>query len=471
MTADRGPRDPARRVAADVVLAVDRDGAYSNLLLPRLLRERSITGTDAAFATELTYGTLRRTGGLDAVISSGARRDAATLDPAVRAVLRLGTYQLLHTRVPPHAAVSATVDLSRDVAGPKPAGLVNAVLRRAAERDWPGWVDQLAPRKDPLGRLAFERGYPRWVAAALLDALGGDLAELDRALADERPATHLVARPGRISRATLLEAAGPQATAGPWSPYAVRLSGGDPAALAAIRDRRAGVQDEGSQLVALALARAAVEGRDEWWLDACAGPGGKASLLAGLLPPGARLLAADRAPHRAALVRQSVGPGPTVPVIVADATRPAWPAAAFDRVLVDVPCTGLGAMRRRPEVRWRRQPEDAARLQMVQGGILSTAMDSVRVGGVVAYATCSPHPAETVEVVDALLRSRPDVEAVDARPLLAGVPELGPGPSVQLWPHRQGTDAMFVAILRRKLSPSGTRDIRARDVEGGGQDH
>jgi 16S rRNA (cytosine967-C5)-methyltransferase len=441
--------DPARRVAADVVLAVDRDGAYANLLLPRLLRDRSISGVDASFATEITYGTLRRSGVLDVVISAGAKRDAANLDPAVRAVLRLGAYQLLHTRVPPHAAVSATVDLSRDVAGPRPAGLVNAVLRRVAERDWAGWVDKLAPRADPLGRLAFDWGYPRWVAEALLDALGGDMTELDAALTEARPSTHLVARPGRISREDLLADAGAGASAGPWSPYAVRLAGGDPAGLAAIRDRRAGVQDEGSQVVALALAHAPLEGRDEWWLDACAGPGGKATLLAGLLPDGSRLLAADLAPHRAALVRQSMNRASTAPVVVADATRPAWRDGGFDRVLVDAPCTGLGALRRRPEVRWRRQPEDAARLQAVQLALLDAALNAVRVGGVVAYATCSPHLAETTGVIQATLAGRPDVEALDARPLLPGVPDLGDGPTVQLWPHRHGTDAMFVSVLTK----------------------
>lgn len=441
--------DPARRAAADVALAVDRDGAYANLLLPRLLRERAISGTGAAFATELTYGMLRRCGVLDDVISAGAKRDAASLDPAVRAVLRLGAYQLLHTRVPPHAAVSSTVDLSREVAGPKPAGLVNAVLRRVAERDWAGWVDQLAPSDDPLGRLAFDRGYPRWVATALLEALGGDLAELDLALGEERPATHLVARPGRITREALLADAGPDASAGPWSPYAVRLAGGDPAGLAAIRDRRAGVQDEGSQLVALTLTRAPLSGGNRWWLDACAGPGGKASLLAGLLPGGARLLASDIAPHRVGLVRQSLMRTSSAPVVVADATRPAWRAGGFDRVLVDAPCTGLGALRRRPELRWRRQPDDANRLQVLQQALLAAALDAVRVGGIVAYATCSPHRAETAEVIGSILRGRPDVEAIDVRPLLPGVPSLGDGPYVQLWPHRQGTDAMFIAVLRR----------------------
>jgi 16S rRNA (cytosine967-C5)-methyltransferase len=441
--------DPARRVAADVALAVDRDGAYANLLLPRLLRERVISGTDAAFATELAYGTLRRSGVLDAVIGAGARRDPASLDPAVRAVLRLGAYQLLHMRVPPHAAVSATVDLSRELTGPKPAGLVNAVLRRVSEATWPQWVARLAPRDDAVGRLAFDRGYPKWVAAAYLEALGGDEPELERALTDERPVTHLVARPGLISRADLLAAAGPQASAGPWSPYAVHLAGGDPAAIAAVRDRRAGVQDEGSQLVALAAARVELEGCDERWLDMCAGPGGKASLLAGLMAPQARLVAGELQPHRAVLVQQAIRRDPRVVVIVADSTSPAWPAAAFDRVLVDAPCTGLGALRRRPEARWRRQPEDADRLQVIQLSLLGQALDAVRAGGVVAYATCSPHLSETAAVVAATMAKRSDVELLDARPLLTGVPDLGPGPTVQLWPHRHGTDAMFVALLRR----------------------
>jgi 16S rRNA (cytosine967-C5)-methyltransferase len=443
-------RDPARRVATDAVLAVEKDGAYSNLLLPRLLRERGISGTDAAFATELTYGTLRRSGVLDLVIAAGARRDVDTLDPPVRAVLQLGAYQLLHTRVPPHAAVSATVEISREVAGPKPAGLVNAVLRRVAETAWPGWVERLAPHGDPVGRLAIEWGYPRWIAEALLAALDGDHGELARALADDRPTTHLVARPGRISRDELLAAAGPDAVAGPWSPYAVRLAGGgDPATIAPVRDGRAGVQDEGSQLVALAAARAGLDGDDLRWLDACAGPGGKAAVLAGLLPPGGRLLAADRQPHRAALVAGTLGPAAPAAVIVADSARPAWRDGGLDRILVDAPCTGLGALRRRPEVRWRREPQDLPRLQELQRTLLRRALDAVRVGGVVTYATCSPHLGETVEVVAAVLATGSSAELVDARLMLPEVSDIGAGPWVQLWPHRHGTDAMFVAVFRR----------------------
>jgi 16S rRNA (cytosine967-C5)-methyltransferase len=440
--------DPARRVAAELVLAVEQDAAYSNLLLPRQLRQGRLTPTDAAFATELGYGTLRWQGVLDEVIAAAAHRDVAALDPEVRAVLRVGTYQLMQTRVPPHAAVSTTVELAKQVAGYRPAGLVNAVMRRVSQKDWPGWVAELAP-KDEVGRLAFERGHPRWIAAAFFDALGGDLAELGRALMADRPSTHLLARPGAIERDALVRAAGAEATPGPFSPYAVHLASGDPGAIAAVRDGRARVQDEGSQLVALALVAAPADGADARWLDMCAGPGGKVSLLAGLLPAEGRLIAAELQPHRAELVRAGVR-GTAATVIIADGTRPAWREAAFDRALVDAPCSGLGALRRRPEVRWRRTPEDVARITSLQRTLLDQAASSVRPGGIVCYATCSPHLAETVQVVGDVVAARGDLEPVDARPLLPGVPELGPGPTVQLWPHRHGTDAMFIALLRRR---------------------
>jgi len=447
----RRTADPARRTAYDVVVGVDVDKAYANLLLPRLLRDRALSPRDAAFATELAYGTLRWSGVLDEVIAAGSNRPVDALDPQVRGVLRMGAYQLLHMRVAAHAAVHSTVDLARAVAGEKVVRFVNAVLRRVGERDWSGWVDRLAPG-DVFGRLAFEHGQPRWIVAAFAAALGDDGAELRAALAEDRPVTHLVARPGRISRDDLLAQAPAGATPGPWSPYAVRLAGGDPASIAAVREGAAAVQDEGSQLVAVALARAELHHSDrpgERWLDVCAGPGGKAALLAGLLPGDGRLLASDRQPHRARLVCGArTGPGATM-TLIGDGTRPPWQAAAFDRVLVDAPCTGLGALRRRPEVRWRRQPADLPQLVDLQRRLLAAAGDAVRPGGVVAYVTCSPHPAETVEVVDDVLASTPDLERLDARACLPDMPDLGAGPDVQLWPHRHGTDAMYLALLRR----------------------
>lgn len=444
--------DPARRTAVEVVLAVEAQSAYANLLLPRMLRDRGLAGIDAAFATELTYGTLRWQGVLDEVLAAGARRAVTSMDPEVRAVLRLGAYQLQHTRVPPHAAVATSVDLVRELAGPRPAGFVNAVLRRVSEQDWPAWTERLAASRDPVDRLAFSTGYPQWIARDLLAALGHDQTQLAEALGADRPSTHLLARPGRIERDELLAAAGPGATAGPYSAYAVHLAAGNPSRLTAVQDGRARVQDEGSQLVALALAALPVEGREAWWLDLCAGPGGKSSLLAGLLPSAARLLSVDRQPHRAGLVQRGVAGDPGG-VVVADGTAPAWPSARFDRVLADVPCSGLGALRRRPEVRWRRTTEDVQRLVPLQRSLLDRAIEAARPGGVVVYSTCSPQLDETAGVVQSVLAARTDADVVDVRAVLPGVPDLGAGPFVQLWPHKHGTDAMFIAAIRRANRP------------------
>ncbi len=441
--------DASRRVAFDLLRAIDERDAYANLTLPGLLRERGVEGRDAAFATELGYGTLRGRGSYDAVLGACVDRPLAAVDPPVLDLLRLGAHQLLAMRVPPHAAVGATVELARAVAGEGRSSFVNAVLRRVGRQDLAGWLDQVAPDAgaDPLGHLAVVHSHPRWIVSALRDAVGGDLAETAELLAADNVAAQvtLAARPGRSSVDELV-AAGAQP--GRWSPYAAVLASGDPGRLAAVRDGRAGVQDEGSQLVAVALATALVDGPDRRWLDLCAGPGGKAALLAALAAGrGARLLAAEVAPHRAGLVRRTLGG--TGDVVVADGRAPAWPDASFDRVLVDVPCTGLGALRRRPEARWRRRAEDVPALASLQRDLLGSALDAVRPGGLVAYVTCSPHLAETGTVVRDVLRRRPGVERVDARPLLPGVPGLGAGPDVQLWPHRHGTDAMYLALLRR----------------------
>lgn len=437
--------DPARRAAYDLLRAVEERDAYANLTLPALLRERGLSGRDAAFATELGYGTLRATGTLDAILARCSDRPLDKVDPPARAALRLGAYQVLRTRVPPHAAVSATVDL----APRRSAGFVNAVLRKVAKQDWDAWVAAVAPG-EPVGDLAIRYAHPGWVVAAFRDALGGDLADTAAALAadDARPQTHLVVRPGRLDRDELVGLAGGEA--GPWSPYAVRLpGGGDPGALAVVREGRAGVQDEGSQLCALALPAAPLDGPDRTWLDLCSGPGGKAALLGSLAAPrGARLVAVEVAAHRARLV-QAATAGMPVTVVGADGTEPAWRAGAFDRVLVDAPCTGLGALRRRPEARWRRRPEDVGELAALQRTLLRAALAAARPGGVVAYVVCSPHPGETREVVADVLADG-TADPLDTRELFPGVPDLGDGPAVQLWPHRQGTDAMFCAVLRRR---------------------
>lgn len=445
--------DPARQAALDLLAAVRERGAYANLALPPLLREAGLRGRDAALATELGYGACRSLGQLDAVVAACGDRPLGELDGPVVDALRLGAYQLLHTRIPPHAAVSATVDLVRAGAAGKAAGYVNAVLRRVSEADLDTWVARVTDPDDVVGRLALASAHPRWIVLALADALGvpaDQLAastELAAALAanDVAPRVHLVARPGGIDRDELVAMAG--GTPGRYSPYAVYLDRGDPARIPAVADGRAAVQDEGSQLVALALAEAPLDGGpDRRWLDLAAGPGGKAGLLGAIAAArGAVLDAVEKAPHRADLVRATTA-GLPVTVHTADGRHPGLPAGSFDRVLLDAPCTGLGALRRRPEARWRRTEADVAPLVTLQRDLLASAARLVRPGGVIGYVTCSPHLSETAGVIG---RRDPSLTPVDARPLLPGVPGLGDGPTAQLWPHRHGTDGMFLALLRK----------------------
>ncbi|MET8653153.1 RsmB/NOP family class I SAM-dependent RNA methyltransferase [Nocardia aurea] len=444
--------DPVRLVARDVLRAVRERDAYANLVLPALLRERKISGRDAALATELAYGASRSRGLLDAVIAAGAGRPVEEIDGPLLDVLRLGVYQLLRTRIGAHAAVDTSVDLARAEFGTGKAGFVNAVLRRAGEKTAEEWVRALAPA-DPVGHMAFEFAHPLWIAQAFADALGARAGELRDLLAadDARPSVHLVARPGEISAEELALVTGGEE--GRWSPYAVYLDGGDPGKLDPVREGLAAVQDEGSQLVALALTRAPLEGRDSGrWLDLCAGPGGKAALLGALADiDGFRVDAVEPAEHRAELVRKTTKDLP-VDVHVVDG-RDSGLTPGYDRILVDAPCTGLGALRRRPEARWRRTPADVRDLVVLQRELLAAAWELLRPGGVVVYSTCSPHLPETVSIVADFAR-RTDAVQLDTRELLPGVTDIGEGPGAQLWPHRHGTDAMFVAALRKPSGPA-----------------
>ncbi len=468
--------DPAREVAYEVLRAVREDDAYANLVLPGLLRRRGLDTRDAALATELAYGTLRGRGLYDAVLAACTDRRIDDIDPPVLDALRLGAHQLLATRIPSHAAVSQTVGLVRAVAGGGAGGFANAVLRRVSERDADAWLAAVVPDADTdlVAHLAVAHSHPAWIVRSMREALvahGRPVGEIDELLrADNAPPTvTLLARPGLATVEELVKAAG--AEPGRWSPYAAVLSaGGDPAGLDTVRDGRARVQDEGSQLVALALAAAelggtgAVPSGPEIWLDLCAGPGGKAALLAALAAQrGASLTAVEISEHRADLVRSALGRIPAsaeVDVRTADGrTVGDEEPGRYDRVLVDAPCTGLGALRRRPEARWRRTPADLATLTPLQRQLVDSALKAVRPGGVVAYATCSPHPAETVVAVSDAVRRHGDgaggVELLDAPATIraaAGrdVPDLGDGPTAQLWPHRHGTDAMFLALLRRR---------------------
>ncbi|RYJ05612.1 MAG: rRNA cytosine-C5-methyltransferase, partial [Actinomycetales bacterium] len=331
----KAPSSDPRSVALEVMRAVDERQAYVNLILPGLLRERGVEGRDAALATELTHGTIRRQGTYDAILDTLAKRE---IDPAVRDALRLGAHQLLSMRVPSHAAVSTTVSLVRRDIGHKPAGFVNAVLRRVAEKDLEMWLDVVTRGLDDDAALSIRTSHPRWIVDELRKALRVIDApdELPALLAADNapPRVTLVSRPGLSSPDDL------PGDPGTVSPYAKILTGGDPGEIPEVRDGRAGVQDEGSQMVAVTLAEASVEGSDSRWLDLCAGPGGKAALLGAIAAQrGATLVANEVQPHRADLVRQAVRALENIEVTVHDGREGPWESGSFDRVIVDAPCT------------------------------------------------------------------------------------------------------------------------------------
>ena len=447
--------DAAREATFEVLVRVHRDGAFANLTLPTVLRERKVTGRDAAFATELTYGTLRSLGVLDAVIGENASRGTDRMALEVLTALRMGAYQLLYTRVEDHAAVDTSVRLVEAVGQEKAKGFVNGVLRSIARTPAEEWLNTLEP-EDPLAALAFRHAHPVWIAESMRTALGSRDDELEAALeADSaRPVVHLVARPGEISAEELALITGGEE--GRYSPYAVYLPEGDPGQLQPVRDGLAAVQDEGSQVIARAVTEVPVENDQGRWLDLCAGPGGKAALMGALASiDGAVVDAVEVSPHRAELIRKTVRDLP-VRVHTADGRRPGL-EPGYDRALVDAPCSGLGALRRRPEARWTKHEDDIAELTVLQRELLTSALDLVKPGGVVVYSTCSPDVRETRGVVDAVLAGG-GVEELDAGQYAAGMDDVGDEPSVQMWPHRHGTDAMFFAVLR-KLGGEPTTEV------------
>jgi 16S rRNA (cytosine967-C5)-methyltransferase len=449
----------SRRVAFDTIRAVHESDAYANLLLPTSITRAGLSSADAALATELTYGTLRRQGTYDAVIAIAADRGAGDIDPAVLDALRLGVHQLLSTRVASHAAVNESVELARSAGGRGAAGFANAVLRRVS-RDTPGdWMTRIADgaRSDDE-RLGLLYSHPVWVVRAFRRALAaeGRADELEALLTADNasPRVTMTALPG-------LAEVPEDARRTPFSPVGFRLAGGDPEAIIRESDGRVRVQDEGSQLAALALSRAVPVREGERWLDLCAGPGGKTAMLAAeALAHGARLEANEISSARAGLVRRALEGVPLdVPVSEQDGrTRTAESPGAYDRILVDAPCTGLGALRRRPEARWRKAPADVPELTELQRELLTGAVSALAPGGIVAYVTCSPHLAETSGVVAEVRREwGAALEEISAREVLTGLTDADPGllpqsdgsGRAQLWPHRHNTDAMSISLLRR----------------------
>ena len=448
----------ARSVALELLLAVELEDAYANLLLPKLLDRSGLDTRDTGFAQELAFGTLRWQLFYDRVIEECAKRYSDEIDIKALVVLRLGAHQILGMRVPSHAALSETVNLAKAALSQGAVGFVNGVLRRVSERSREEWLEVvLNGLQNPDERLAVEFSHPIWVVRALsaalkLDGHEGEIRDL--LLADNiAPLVSLVALPGLANQEDFEDL-----EIGPASPIGAQLDGGDPNQLSAFREGRVRVQDQGSQLAALALVDVQAIAEKETWLDMCAGPGGKAALLAAEAKlAGATLICNEISDHRAKLVSQALKPvDSSIQVNVADGREiGSQSSGKFDRILLDAPCTGLGALRRRPEARWRKQQSDVAQLSKLQEELLASAWQALKPGGVLAYVTCSPHIAETNSIVEWAGRKLSGFELLNSNEVLAKInPNLvlnGKRKTAQLWPHLHQTDAMFIALLRKSL--------------------
>jgi 16S rRNA (cytosine967-C5)-methyltransferase len=443
---------PARRIALDVIIAVRDSDAYANLLLPVRLERAKLSTADAGLATELTYGTLRRQGYYDAVITIAAGRPVEKIDPAILDVLRLACHQLLSMRVAQHAAVDESVQLAKTVGSNSAVGFVNGVLRTITRSTPQEWLERTQQGVSGDNALAIRESHPLWVLRAFKAALAaeGRESELTELIEADNvaPRVSVTALPGHATVAEL------DAYTAPFSPIGAVLDGGDPLQLPAVRAGRARVQDEGSQLAALALSRARPIEPGEQWLDLCAGPGGKAALLTAEAREGGAIMTANElVPARAQLVRNALAVFESPPEVWehdGTAIGELYPSS-FDRILLDAPCTGLGALRRRPEARWRKQPRDVAQLAGLQAALLDSALRALKPGGILAYVTCSPHLAETKVIVEGGLKRWPSAARVDTKAVLDAVTaaplDLPDATHVQLWPHRHGTDAMFIQLL------------------------
>ena len=434
--------DASRLLAFDLLTEVNRNEGYSNLLLPQALNASKLEERDRALVTELLYGTIRMQGKHDWVLSQISDRPWNEVDPGIVDICRLGVHQIHEMRIPDHAAVAATVEVARKRVGESKASFVNALLRSVTRKSIEEWFAPLLTISDPVERLSIQYSHPEWIVSAYFDLLK-DWREVESALAinNEAALPTLVAWPGYSTQQDLIEIGGDPTE---FSPFGAHWKG-NPGALDLIKERKIGVQDEGSQLVAEVFAKAAAGTQ---WLDLCAGPGGKAALLSSIARTrGVTFTANEFSAPRAELVKQVVH---GARVLVSDGREINSLGEKFDAILIDAPCTGLGALRRRPEVRWRRTLQDLRALTQLQRELIDSAIEALNPGGVLGYATCSPHLAETSIQIADIKRKHTELNQIDVDPFL---PEKLEGANrdgaMSLWTHKHGTDAMYLALFQK----------------------
>ena len=435
--------DASRLLAYDIICEVNRRNGYSNLLLPQALSSSNLDERDRGFTTELVYGTLRMQGLYDFIFTQISDRPWNQVDDDIVDLARMGAHQIFTMRTPLHAAVSATVDVARKQLGESKGSFINALMRKASAKNLDEWLQPVREMKDDVARLAIEYSHPEWIVSAYLDLLKDVSLVEAELLSNNTPAKPtLVSWPGASTQEELVALGG---IATEFSPYGARFDGA-PGSLELIRHRKAGVQDEGSQLVADIFAKVTKSAAST--LDLCAGPGGKAALLSHICEVSGRdFVANEISEPRAKLVKNVIG---KFGVITGDGREIASHGRTFDAILADVPCTGLGALRRRPEVRWRRTLKDLAPLLQLQMELSEAAISVLNPGGYFGYATCSPHFAETSGQVRQILKKHPELILVDiSSSLPSGLHEGVRDGALSLWGHRHNTDSMFLAIFQR----------------------
>ncbi len=442
-----------RRAAFDILLRVEKERSYADILIDRELSLGNLKGPDRGLLTELVYGVLRRQGTLDLIVNQFSRQKAEKLERTVLILLRLGLYQeFFLDRIPVSAAVNETVKLAK-VLVPRAAGFVNAVLRRAdRERGDIRYPDR---QHDAVAYLAARHSHPSWIIGKWTEQLGiGEAGALAEAMSNAPPLT-LRVNTLMISRDELSEklaAEGINAAPTHFSPHGLNLaSRTPPAGLPGFRDGFFTIQDESSQLAAIFLAPLP----GERVLDLCAAPGGKATHLAQLMGNRGVITAGDMAPRKLALIEENARRLGITIITTArlDGAKPLPATDRFDRILVDAPCSGLGVLRRNPEGKWWKTPADVEALAIRQKAILRNAADLLKDGGTLLYATCSTTVEENEWVIADFLSMRPDFVLEDLRELFPAFAELFTEEGFfRSWPHRHGMDGFFAARLRRKIN-------------------
>ena len=442
-----------RELAVEILLKVDERKAYADILLDHALKTASLSPQDQALLTQLIYGALRWRGRIDWQLSRVLPRPLAGMNGYLRNLLRLTLYQLFFLdRVPDYAAVNEGVELAKRRGGPKAAGLVNAVTRRLLREK-----DHLAdlPEGDAARQLSVQWSHPEWLVKKWLGYFGGKETEaLLRANNEESP---LVLRANRlkVDREALLQkltAAGIEAIRSSWAPQAIVLKTGSPVVkLPGFAEGLFQVQGEASQLVAFLLDPKP----GERVLDACAAPGGKTTHIAELMEDRGELVANDISARGLEKLKENVQRlGLTcVEAVAADVTQglKGQLASPYDRILADVPCSGLGTLRSHPEAKWHREEKDIGRLSRLQRKILEQLPPYLKPGGILVYATCTLTREENEEVVEDFLRDHDDFALENGADFL---PEparsMARGNYFLALPHKHGTDGFFAARMRKQ---------------------